>query len=373
MLRPTKGRRVVLAAAALALVGGLAVGCGGADEPGTTPTPTVTVTATTSRPPTTSEPSPEPGLARAKVVLVREFPDGQRALVAYDFSTGKSRRLVDLSRDEDPTVSPDGTQVVLVRANGPWRDPRDHEWLAKSGSHLVLIDLVDGGETVLTDIPSGQKVSSPEWNRSDGWIYFLGPVGRSATGLVRLNPDTMQREPVPHGRGVTRFVLEPDGTHALISVADVWCRTVQLPLDKCQTPREWRLDLGTGSFRRHPVQAFEADLAWTPTGSRLAAIQGGGGAGLYTTNQPSSWFGPRNLLYAAVWDLPSSITHFTGVAWEPDGSHVVLGAREGRIRRLSPVFDRWYVSLIDRRTAERTDITPPGAADTSFDVWWPEG
>jgi Tol biopolymer transport system component len=307
-------------------------------------------------------------------VLVREFADGQRALVAYDFSTGSSRRLADLSRDENPTVSPDGTQVVLVRANGPWRDPRDQRWLAKSGSHLVLIDLVDGTETALTDIPSGQRVGSPQWNRSDGWIYFLGPVGRSATGgLVRLNPETMQREPVPNGRGVGRFILEPDGTHALISVSDVWCRTVQLPVDECETPHEWRLDLGTGSFRSHPVQAFEADVAWTPTGSRLAATQGGGGAGLYVTNQPSSWFRSRNLLYAAVWELPSSITHFTGVAWEPDGSHVVLGSREGRIQRFSPVFDRWYVSLIDRRTGERTDLTPRGVADTSFDVWWPEG
>jgi hypothetical protein len=41
-----------------------------------------------------------------------------------------------------------------------------------------------------------------------------------------------------------------------------------------------------------------------------------------------------------------------------------------KLTRLLPV-DRWYVSLIDRRTGERTDITPAGVADTSFDVWWP--
>jgi hypothetical protein len=372
MLGPGKGRAVV-AVAALSLVGGLAVGCGGADEPGAAPSPSLTVTVTTPPAPATGKPVREPGPDRPKVVLVREFADGQRALIAYDFSTGKSRRLADLSRDEDPTVSPDGTQVVIVRANGPWRDPRDHQWLAKSGSHLVLIDLVDGRETVLTDIPSGQKVYSPEWNREDGWVYFVGPVGRSATGLVRLNPDTMQREPVPNGRGVIRFILEPDGTHALISVSDVWCRTVELPLDRCQTPHEWRLDVGTGSFRTHPVQAFEADVAWTPTGSWLAAIQGGGGAGLYVTTQPRSWYRTRNLLYAAAWDLPSSITHFTGVGWQPDGSHVVLGAREGHMQRWYAVFDRWYVSLIDRQTGERVDITPPKVADTSFEVWWPEG
>ncbi len=372
MLGPTKAR-VVVAVGALSLLGGLAVGCGGADRPGgaASPTPSLTVTATTSAPPVTNK--PDPGLTRAKVVLVREFADGERALVAYDFETGRSRRLVDLSRDEDPTVSPDGTQVVLVRANGPWRDPRDQQWLAKSGSHLVQINLVDRSEIVLTDIPSGQKVYSPQWNREDGWVYFLRREGPGPPVLVRLNPDTMQREPVPHGRGVTRFVLEPDGTHALISVSDVWCRTVQLPLDKCQTPHEWRLDLGTGSFRSHPVQAFEAIVAWTPTGSRLAATQGGGGASLYATNRPSSWSSSRNLLYTAVWDLPSSITHFTGVGWEPDGSRVVLGAREGHSQKWYVVFDRWYVSLIDRRTGERTDITPPRAADTSFDVWWPEG
>ena len=62
------------------------------------------------------------------------------------------------------------------------------------------------------------------------------------------------------------------------------------------------------------------------------------------------------------------------LGWQPDASHVVLQSERGhmnaKLTRLLPV-DRWYVSLIDRRTGQRTDITPPGVADTSFDVWWP--
>ena len=68
------------------------------------------------------------------------------------------------------------------------------------------------------------------------------------------------------------------------------------------------------------------------------------------------------------------LTTFGDLGWQPDASHLVLQSERGRMNvkrtRLIGV-DRWYVSLIDRRTGERTDITPPGVADTSFDVWWP--
>ena len=381
MLRPTKVRRVVLAVGALSLAGALAVGCGGADQSGTSasPTPTLTVTATTSASPTTSKPSPEPGLTRSKVVLVREFADGQRALVAYDFSTGRSRRLVDLSRDEDPTVSPDGTQVVLVRANGPWRDPVTNRWLAKSGSRLVLIDLVDGDERMLTSAAHRTKRYSPQWNHEDGWVYYREQAGKNPMWLMRVNPETGQVERVQHGRGITGFTLQPDQRYAWVRAT--WCAD---PRAGCAC-EAWRLDLTTGQVTLHRAHLCEADsLVWSASGHRLAyAVTGDEGTQLYVAPWPGSWRRPpqqarppaSRLLYEGPGRPGSSGTFFGGLGWTPGDRAVVLASRHATWgpNWSSPAFDRWYVSLIDRRTGERTDITPRGAADTSFDVWWPAG
>ncbi len=370
MLRPTK-RRAVAAVDVLSVIGGLTVGCGGADQPGTaaSPTPSLTVTATTSAPPTTNR--PEPGLTRAKVVLVREFADGQRALVAYDFLTGRSRRLADLSRDEYPTVSPDGRQVVLVRANGPWRSRVTNEWMAKSGSHLVQINLVDRRETVLTDIPSGQKVYSPQWNREDGWVYFLRRVGLGPPVLMRLNPDTMQREPVPHGRGVAGFTIEPDGKHAWVLAA--WCSTTPNAPATCE-PRAYRLTFATGDVKVHRVQVWQSEVAWTPNGRWIAVSEvSTNGSRLSVSRWSTGWAQPGNALLELPEQIPRFFTHFDGVGWQPNADHIVIGIKRVDVSGNQGVVDRRYVSLIDRRTGEAEVITPPGVADTSFDVWWPEG
>jgi hypothetical protein len=370
MLGPGKGRAVV-AVAALSLIGGLAVGCGGADQPGSvaSPSPSLTVTATT--PPPTSKPEPEPGLARAKVVLVREFADGQRALVAYDFVTGTSRRLVDLSRDEDPAVSPDGTQAVLVRANGPLRNPVTNSWMSKSGSRLVLIDLVNGDERMLTPTAYRTKRYSPQWNREDGWVYYLERAGRDPLWLMRVNPETAQAERVPHGRNVASFTIEPDGLHAWVSAA--WCSTRPSAPATCE-PRAYRLTLATGDVKVHRVQMWQSEVAWTPNGRWIAISQvSTDGSQLSVARWPGDWTGAPRALFEMSAQYPRFFTHFDGVDWQPDAASVVIGIKRVDMRESQAVYDRWSVSLVDRRTGERTDITPQGAADTSFDVWWPEG
>ena len=204
-MRPTAFRPLLTVAMTVALSAAALVGCGGSDEPASSPTPSITVSptpsASTGRPTTTEAPAP---LEHASVVIVREFPDGQRRLVAYDFTTGQTKDLVAVSRDENPAVSPDGTQVVVERANGPWRDPITNHWLAKSGSRLVLINLIDGDETQMTPIVEGTRAQTPQWNRVDGWIYYItstpGPEKTRTNRLMRVQPDTGQTQRVPHGR-----------------------------------------------------------------------------------------------------------------------------------------------------------------------------
>ena len=375
MMRPTAFRPLLTVAMTVALSAAALVGCGGSDEPASSPTPSITVSATpspsTGRPTTTETPAP---LEHASVVIVREFPDGQRRLVAYDFTTGQTKDLVAVSRDENPAVSPDGTHVVVERANGPWRDPITNHWLAKSGSRLVLINLIDGDETQLTPIVEGTRAQTPQWNRVDGWIYYITTTpatGRTrTTHLMRLQPDTGQTQRVPHGHGVTDFTLEPDGRHARVTTFWRWPNSPT-------RGGAWRLNLESGQTSLHALHTYQSgDVAWAPSGNRVAITANWESGGLSVAPWPDGWSPPPdNDRWPAreIYHGPG-LTTFGDLGWQPDASHVVLQSERGhmnaKLTRLLPV-DRWYVSLIDRRTGQRTDITPPGVADTSFDVWWP--
>jgi hypothetical protein len=367
-------RYVFVISASMALCLGAAA-CGGGQEPAAGPSspPPVTVSAE----PSTSSAEPVVRLGEASVVIVREYADGDRALVAYEFASGRTRELVPLSWDEDPAVSPDGTQVVVVRANGPARDEGSKLWLAKSGSHLVLIDLATREERSLTAVEPRTWVRDPKWNRADGRVYYLALAGQfqAQTALRRFDPSTEAIGLAPHGKGVSQFELESDGRHAWVYAPWKW--------PNGQRGGAWRLDLLTGQVRPHRYQqAISGELAWTVAGDRIAMTQNVEGGVLSVAPWPDGWSArpgdasPGHRLYPKKSQWPRYVTTFGDLGWQPDGSHVVLASRRGVVedRRMYPTtFDRWYVSLIDRRTGERTDITPPGVADTTFDVWWPEG
>ncbi len=378
MMRPTALRPLLTIAMTIALSAAVLAGCGGADEPASSPTSSITVTPTPSPSRTTKTPAP---LEDASVVIVRELPDGQRRLVAYDFTTGLTKDLVSISRDENPAVSPDGTQVVVERANGPERDPITNHWLAKSGSHLVLISLIDGDQQVVTPIAPGARVHTPQWNRFDGWIYYTVSTpapGKTRTNhLMRLRSDTGQTQRVPHGRGVFEFTLEPDGKHAYVHT--LWHWPSMPNWGRRIRGGAWRLNLETGHVSLHALQAYEyfGDVSWTPSGSRVAITHNVESGWLSVAPWPDGWSPPPQINQGRAREIyfAPPLTTYGDLGWQPGGSQVVLESERGHMNprqtRLLPV-DRWYVSLIDRRTGERTDITPPGVADTSFDVWWPD-
>jgi hypothetical protein len=374
-----RGTRAVAAAGTVvALAMGVLLGCGGSDEPAPGGSSTTTSPSSSASPSVrTPTPTLQNPLQQPSVVIVREVPGGERMLVAYDLTDGTTDELVTLSRDEDPTVSPDGTQVVLVRANGPWRDPVTNAWQSKSGSHLVLIDLVDGSERMVTPRSYRTKRLSPQWNGEDGWVYYLEQAGRDPIWLMRVNPETGETERVPSGRGITGFTLMPDERYAWVRATLLRKMTIK---GACEA---WRLDLTTGQVNLHRAHVCEADsLVWSASGDRLAftGTLFDEGSLLYVAPWPGSWRRPQQQsgppasrrLYEGPGRPGSSGNFFGSVGWTQDDRAVVLASRHATWgpSGTSPTFDRWYVSLIDRRTGVRTDITPSGIADTSFGVWW---
>ena len=81
-----------------------------------------------------------------------------------------------------PSISFDEKYFVTHHYVGPndWQelgfssaeDATFKEMLEKGTANIVLVNMVTGGKTRLTNMKPGQYAIFPHW-RSDGWIYFL--------------------------------------------------------------------------------------------------------------------------------------------------------------------------------------------------------
>jgi hypothetical protein len=349
---------------ATGVVAGSLVSCS-PDQPGasTSPSPTTSSASTASSTPSSS-PTPSPtkvGVAAPSVVFEREVLDGGRFLMAYDLGTGKVRTLAPIGRDDQPTVNRAGTGVVVVTHTGRVTNPNTPWLQSGTGSHLVLISLVDGSRRPLTQTVKGGFDSSPTWNRAgDGWIYFL----RSGR-LMRVRAGTGQVEPVPHGDGVSQYVLEPGGKTAWVSAR--WCGSPQC-----------RLNLVTGAAEPHSFQAaVGGDVAWSPDGAWLAYAPNMCGVpscpSLYVQRWPDGR--RRTILNAPQTDgVPKKWALFGVVGWQPDDERVVLQttrlawtARPGsKVKLLGQ-----RILLVDRTDGRSRPIGPRSVWDRTFDVWSP--
>jgi hypothetical protein len=281
--------------------------------------------------------------------------------------SGQTRTLVPLGRDDEPTVSPDGTEVVVTTHTGPIsrRDARWAPWrLSGTGTHLTLISLVDGSRQPLTHQVKGRFDTSPTWNRAgDGWVYFL----RSGR-LMRLLPRTDEVRHVPHGDGISQFVLEPGGKTAWVEAS--WCR----PGDGCGGA--WRLDLGSGAVKPHTFDpAVSGDLAWSPDGARLAYAPNACGfpscPALYVQRWPDGRLRP--VLEAPSSDgVPRAWTVYGTVGWQSGHQRVVL-----QTTRLAWAHDPYgkvevlgqRILLVDPADGSSVPIGGRSERDQDFDVW----
>jgi hypothetical protein len=364
MTRKVPSSLWVVSMTAIAVAVGCLAGCS-QERPSTAPSPSPTSSRTwSSTPPSPSTSPAEPGLTTDSVVFARERLDGSRFLMAYGFESAQTRTLVAIGRADEPTVDPTGTAVVVSVYTGRITQP-DLSWAQSgTGSHLVLINLDDGSRRALTRKVKGVFDTSPAWNRAgDGWVYFL-----RSERLLRVQPDTGQLQRVPHGNGISQFVLESGGKTAW--VYSRWC----FPGDGCGG--EWRLNLVTGAVRPHTFRAVVGgDVTWSPDGTWVAYAPNACGVpscpALYVQRWPD---GRRHAVLEApnANTVPQKWTVFGTVGWQPDNARVVL-----QTTRLSWA-DRPYgevkllgqrILLVDRTDGSSIAIGPRSVRDQDFDVW----
>jgi hypothetical protein len=306
------------------------------------------------------------GVAEASVVFPRELTNGDRVLMAYGFATGQVQTLAPLDREDHPSVNRSGAVVVVVTHTGRATNS-DTPWIQSgTGSHLTLVNLADGSRRQLTPTVKGQFDVSPTWNRAgDGWIYFL-----RSERLMRVRSGTGQVEPVPHGHGISTFVLEPGGTTAWVYAR--WC----FPGDGCGG--EWRLNLITGAVEPHAFQTpVGGDLAWSPDGAWVAYAPNMCGVpscpSLFIQRWPNGV--RRTLLEAPRPDgVPTKWSVYGAVGWQPDDSRVVLQTTRlaWTAQPYSPVkLLGQRILLVDRTNGSWDAIGPRTVRDQDFDVWSP--
>jgi hypothetical protein len=146
----------------------------------------------------------------------------------------------------DPSLSPDGTQVVFVRSSGRNPEAKTSIWTAAAdGSHLQLLE--KGGTAPLWS-PAGNRIAYfvPNATAQSAW-RLVTPQGGASTTLLRSGPGTVFGWS-PNGR----WIAFPDSKGRL-AVIDVATKKVHRLL-KLQLPYE------------------SSSVAWSPDSRELVVV-----------------------------------------------------------------------------------------------------
>lgn len=162
-------------------------------------------------------------------------------------SSGDGVRILtsdSLVADRDPDVSPDGSTVVLLRPGYSGSQNR--------AASLVTVPVTGGPATV---VPASAGLSRPAWT-PDG--AALVATTDSEAGLVRVNPVSGSRTPIPGTAGAAALAVSRSGRVAYALTG--WGGSGEIRVTT----------LSGGASTLVGTHAGATDLSWDPTGQFLA-------------------------------------------------------------------------------------------------------
>jgi eukaryotic-like serine/threonine-protein kinase len=314
------------------------------------------------------------------IVYARDAGDGRSDLYVKPVPGGPPRRLPAAEPgNRDPSWSPDGLQIALLRPYGdhtgvfimsaeggverlignladPGRLERSLAW-SPEGKSLVVTDVVRASTAALWLLPldgsARRRITSPPDNSGDiapafspdgKTLAFIRITGNSTGELFRLTkPDSERR--IPTGLNIDSFAWSADGTSILVTTRDLNDRGI------------WRIrPAGGDPVRISGAGAFPFNIAVAPKGDRLAFAQRVPGTSDILRLDSSRNSAPRKLIASAGFDTDPSIS--------PDGKLIAFAStRTGKSQIWVAANDGSNpspVTYFDERQAGSPSWSPDG-------------